>query len=75
MQQQIQTGIQQLMQKDMDRKDFMKHVAIGFVALTGVAAAIKTVSQINTSQKPMSGGYGSSAYGGGSSSRSIFSKK
>lgn len=65
MQQNLQNSISQLMQKDMDRKDFIKHVGIGFVALTGVAAAVKTIGQLgNPSGQQSNLGYGASAYGG-----------
>ena len=65
MQKTIQSGLNQLMQKDMDRKDFLKHVGMGVVALTGAAAAIKTLNQLNTgAKKPVDVGYGGSAYGG-----------
>jgi anaerobic selenocysteine-containing dehydrogenase len=56
--------LEALLEKDMDRRDFLKHVAIGFAALTGVAGLLKT---LNTMGKPAEqfGGYGASAYGGG----------
>lgn len=52
-----------LLQKEMDRKDFVKNVGIGLVALSGVAAALKAVSLAPTTRKS-SNGYGASAYGG-----------
>lgn len=51
-----------LLQKQMDRRDFLKHVAIGFVALTGVSAVIKTLSTLSGSKQ--TAGYGASVYGG-----------
>ena len=74
MQQNLQNGISQLMQKDMDRKDFIKHVGIGFVALTGVAAAVKSLTSLGESNKTpaaASFGYGASAYGGVSAPTSV----
>lgn len=52
-----------LLQKEMDRKSFLKHVAIGFAALTGIAAVVKTLNGIG-SGKSQSMGYGSATYGG-----------
>ena len=57
--------IDSLLQKEMDRKAFLKHVAVGFVALTGVSTVIKALNNV-TSSKPKyyTHGYSSSAYGG-----------
>jgi len=64
-----QIGVDELLQKEMNRKDFLKHVGIGLVALTGISAAAKALLQQPTSasnhkslQQPM--GYGSMPYGG-----------
>lgn len=55
-----------LLQKEMDRKDFVKNVGIGILALSGVAAALKTIGTAVPSTRKESGvvGYGMSAYGG-----------
>lgn len=60
---------EELMQKRMDRKDFLKHVAFGFVALTGVTALMKALHsggqpQQSTQQQAKPMAYGGSAYGG-----------
>lgn len=55
--------INELLQKQMDRKDFIKHVAIGFAVLTGTASIIKMFKPQSASN-----GYGASAYGGNPSS-------
>jgi len=62
----VQTELQKLMQKDMDRKSFIKHVAIGFAGIIGITGAIKTLTGLNQTagNQPVSNGYGSSAYGG-----------
>ena len=54
-----QSPINELLQKRMDRKDFLKHVALGMAVLTGTASVIKLF-------KPQrnNAGYGASAYGG-----------
>jgi hypothetical protein len=56
-----QTPINELLQKRMDRKDFLKHVALGMAVLTGTASVIKLFRPQQTGSGP---GYGASAYGG-----------
>jgi hypothetical protein len=53
-----------LLEKEMDRKDFVKNVGIGILALSGVAAALKAVNLAPSLSKKSSTGYGASAYGG-----------
>lgn len=62
-----------LMQKEMDRKDFLKSAAFGLIAMSGVAAALKATGVLqmdnplqNKVGSATSGpaGYGTSAYGG-----------
>jgi len=61
----LQNDMQKLLQKEMDRRDFLKHVGIGFVALTGVAALLKTIQSLgDTGSKSQAVGYGGGAYGG-----------
>ena len=63
-----------LLQKEMDRKDFLKHVGIGFAVITGAATLVKTLNNFGRSTEAGSDatsgassyGYGASAYGGGS---------
>ena len=52
--------IQDLLQKRMDRKNFLKHVGIGVMALTGLSGALKLLQPAQSVDK----GYGGSAYGG-----------
>jgi hypothetical protein len=52
-----------LLQKEMDRRSFLKHVAIGFAAITGIAAALKALNGTGNSGT-QSMGYGNSVYGG-----------
>lgn len=54
-----------LLTKEMDRRDFLKHVGIGFVALTGMATILKTLNDFTPRRRVV--GYGTSAYGGGNS--------
>lgn len=57
-----QNPINELLQKRMDRKDFLKHVAMGMAVLTGTAGVIKLFRPGQHSGTSMS--YGASAYGG-----------
>jgi hypothetical protein len=56
-----------LLEKEMDRKDFLKHVGVAMVALTGISAIFKTLlyqPTSHTSGQKTSAGYGAYAYGG-----------
>lgn len=63
-----------LMEKEMDRKDFIKSAAFGLIAMSGVAAALKATGvlqidnplqdKMNTSVTGGAASYGISAYGG-----------
>jgi hypothetical protein len=53
-----------LLQRKMDRKDFMKHLAIGFVALTGLAAVLKSMNNPSGNRASSTNAYGASMYGG-----------
>ena len=65
----VQDEIQKLMQKDMDRKDFLKHVGVGFATIAGFTTVLKTITTLNGSQQQsMASGYGGGAYGGASRS-------
>lgn len=65
----IQNDMQKLLQKEMDRKDFLKHVGIGFAAIVGITTVLKTVSNLSGNGQKQSVGYSSGVYGGGTSSR------
>jgi hypothetical protein len=52
-----------ILSKEMDRKDFIKHIAIGVVALTGLATVVKALAPAQK-QSPKSSGYGGAPYGG-----------
>lgn len=66
----LKQNIANLLESEMDRKDFLKTLGIAIVAFTGVTAAVKTITnhsaslaRVQSSQgKKLS--YGSSAYGG-----------
>ncbi len=70
----IKKELRVLLDKKMDRKDFLKHVGIGVAAITGVSALAKafiptsqqTIAQSQTPAR--SDSYGGSAYGGAKTS-------
>jgi hypothetical protein len=69
----MQKRFDDILQKRMDRKDFLKHVGIGVAVMTGAAGLIKMLNpqaeagtqQANSgSESRQSLGYGASTYGG-----------
>ncbi len=60
----VQQDMQNLLQKEMDRKEFIKHVGVGFAAIVGITTVLKTISTLSAPAKKQTLGYGSSAYGG-----------
>lgn len=58
----LQSDVQTLLQKKMDRREFIKHVGIGFAALIGVSAVLRSMSSMGGNKQSV--GYGASAYGG-----------
>jgi hypothetical protein len=60
----IKTEINAILNKKMDRQDFIKHVAIGVVALTGAGSALRLLAPQQHGAKSANSGYGGSAYGG-----------
>lgn len=64
----MQKHINEIMQKRMDRKDFLKHVAMGVAVITGAAGVVKLMKpELQGQQQASTGssyGYGASVYGG-----------
>lgn len=69
-----------ILDKEMDRKQFLKNVGVGAVAFTGLTAALRAISQMpsSTTGQPIQGaegrnmpvaGYGTSVYGGSKAGR------
>ena len=57
--------VNSLLQKPMNRLDFLKHVGVGIAAVTGAAVVVKTMNSLGSSNaKHQSVGYGSAVYGG-----------
>jgi hypothetical protein len=64
----IQNEMQSLLQKKMDRRDFIRHIGIGFVALLGLSAFFRALSSMNGTSKATVG-YSAGAYGGRTDTR------
>ncbi|MGV9001406.1 MAG: hypothetical protein ACOH18_00395 [Candidatus Saccharimonadaceae bacterium] len=61
----IKNNIAQLLETEMERKDFLKLVGFGVVAATGVTQILKAMTQ--QAPRPVANqaqGYGGSMYGG-----------
>lgn len=58
----IKPQVALLLDKKMDRADFLKHVGIGLLALTGVAGVLRSFGVAPSLGSTQS--YGTSAYGG-----------
>ncbi len=63
----MKNDVEKLLQKEMDRKGFIKHVAVGFAAIVGITTVVKTLSSM-AGNKNQTVGYGSNSYGGTPSS-------
>lgn len=59
----MKNDLNMLLEKEMDRREFLRHVGVGLVALTGVAGILKALNGASSTPRRTSG-YGSSAYGG-----------
>lgn len=59
----IKQDIAAILNEPMDRKMFLKYIGIGFVAISGVGAALRSLPQKKTPATAASN-YGGSAYGG-----------
>lgn len=60
----IKQQINQLLEQDMDRREFIRSAGLAFLALMGVTAFVKQLSSLGSKPSSRSEGYGSSAYGG-----------
>lgn len=68
-------GVQQLLAKPMNRKDFLKHLGVGSLLFLGGGMIISSLGGVDkllglgqggqpSSNSPINSGYGSSVYGG-----------
>jgi hypothetical protein len=60
----IKQSVSSILNKQMNRQDFLKHIAIGVVALSGAGAALRLLAPEEKAAPPVAKGYGGSAYGG-----------
>ena len=66
----IKINTEEILQKEMDRKDFLRNTGIAFGVLTGLAAFVGKLNLLDgTSNKQANLGYGSSAYGGSATNK------
>ena len=59
----LKTQVAAILSKKMDRQDFIKHVAIGMVAISGAGTALRLLAP-KQNQQQSTVGYGASTYGG-----------
>lgn len=65
----LKENLKDLLEQPMDRKNFLKHIGVALVALTGISAIAGSLLGRNlgssvVSQDGGAQGYGASAYGG-----------
>lgn len=61
----IKAQIDELLSKEMSRKEFLQHIGSGMLVLFGISGLMKALLQTQPKiNRPTSAGYGSSAYGG-----------
>lgn len=63
----MKTQLNTIFNKEMDRKDFLRHVGIAMMMLVGGGAIMQALGSLHsgrTSSQSKSYGYGSSPYGG-----------
>lgn len=56
-------NLKDLLQKPMDRKDFIKHVGVGLIALTGVTTLVRSLTGQDADKQLLSQQNDNSAYG------------
>ena len=61
--------IKSLLEKEMDRKEFLMHLGIGALAVVGISSLINNLNRFNSKPAVQGDGYGSSTYGGSAQSR------
>jgi len=54
----------ELLNKEMNRKEFLAHIGALLLAVIGIGALLRTLSDPHPGKKTSSNGYGSSNYGG-----------
>ena len=61
----LKDKMNQLLEQEMDRKDFLKNVGIAIVGLVGISSVLSAFGQFGQKQSTdkQSRGYGNTAYG------------
>jgi hypothetical protein len=64
----IKQQVNQLLEKEMDRKEFLRHIGVAVAAVVGVSAVVSSLNRLqpSSSQPPAHNarsGYGGSVYG------------
>lgn len=57
----MKTQLENLLSREMTRKEFLQHVGSGMLIMFGISGLLKAMTRQNSSKQGM--GYGSSAYG------------
>ncbi len=58
----VKAQVDAILNKKMDRQGFIKHLAIGVIAVSGISSALRLLAP--NAQKRIDTGYGGAAYGG-----------
>lgn len=58
----MRNEVQSILSKEVDRREFLKHVGLTIVALSGAAAAVRTLTSFGS--KAQTTGFGAGVYGG-----------
>jgi hypothetical protein len=60
----MKKNITKLLDKPMDRKEFLKNIGIGSLFMLGGGMIYQSLQEANTKPRKVVGAYGASAYGG-----------
>lgn len=60
----IQDHFENLLETEIDRREFLAYVGAALLGVLGVSSLLKILTQTPSNKKSASGGYGSSTYGG-----------
>lgn len=52
-----------LLEKEVDRREFLQHVGVAFLAVIGLTSLISSLSKLQSNDKQSPTGYGASFYG------------
>jgi hypothetical protein len=61
---QLPQSVKNILDKPMDRKDFLKHVGIASLVVMGGGTILKSLNGVSQTANTPKHSYGSSAYGG-----------